>query len=311
MITYDEKVVVVTGGGAGSIGERHARTFASRGASVVVNDISPKAADATVNAILANNGRAIANYDSVLDGGKIVAQALDAYGRIDLMLNNAGNRGIGPEGPTLVGDVSATWWRETVDVHLTGTFECTKAALKPMVEQGSGSILVTSSPTGIFGCTGASAYSAAKMALIGFMQSTAVEYHSLGVRCNALVPVADGGGTRATLSAAWNDAASAEYVSEFAAWLAHESCSISGRAFEVGGGYIHPLRVQMGAGIQFDEHAYSAETIAEHSGLLNDFSDSFYPDIGELTVILNKIADRAGEPPMETVRFSSETGEPV
>ena len=67
----------------------------------------------------------------------------------------------------------------------------------------------------------------------------------------------------------------------------------------------------MGAGIQVDEHAYSAETIAEHSGLLNDFSDSFYPDIGELTVILNKIADRAGEPPMETVRFSSETGEPV
>ena len=305
MINYEGQVVIVTGAGSGSIGEIHARTFARRGASVVVNDINPDAADATVEAISEDGGNAIANHDSVLDGDRVIGQAMGAYGRVDVMLNNAGIDGVGPEGPLVVGDISEAFWRKTLDIHLMGTFACTKAALKPMQEQGSGRILVTSSPTGIFGCTGANAYATAKMALFGFMQCVALEYQDQGISCNALVPVAAGGTTQAKFSEEWINCASAEYISEFAAWLAHDSCTVSGKAFEVGGGYIHPIRMQMGAGIHLEEADYYAEAIAERAELLADFSDSFYPDVGELTVVLNKIAEKAGEPPMETVRIPS------
>ena len=301
MINYDGQVVIVTGAGEGSIGEVHARTFAKRGASVVVNDISPAAADATVETIVADGGQAVANHDSVLDGARVVGQAMDTYGRIDVMLNNAGIDGVGPEGPLDVGDISEAFWRRTLDIHLMGTFACTKAALKPMQEQGRGRVLVTSSPTGIFGCTGANAYATAKAALFGFMQCVALEYKDQGITCNALVPVAAGGTTRGKLSQEWIDCASAEFVSEFAAWLAHDSCLVSGKAFEVGGGYVHPLRIQMGAGIHLEQADYSAEAIAKCSEQLTDFSNSFYPDVGEMTLVLNKIAQKASVPPMETV----------
>ena len=306
MISYEGKVVVVTGGGEGSIGESHAKSFAKRGACVVVNDIKVEAANATVEAITNANGQATANHDSVLDGTAIVNQTLETYGRIDVMLNNAGIDGVGPEGPLNVGEISEGFWRQTLDVHLMGTFACTKAALEPMQEQGSGRVLVTSSPTGIFGCTGANAYATAKAALFGFMQCVALEYRDHGITCNALVPVSAGGTTRAHLSEKWVARAHAEYVSEFAAWLAHDSCSVSGKAFEVGGGYIHPLRVQMGAGIYLEEANYSAEAIADHAQQMSDFTDSFYPDVGEITVVLNKIAEKAGVPPMEAAKLPSQ-----
>ena len=303
MISYEGQVVVVTGGGEGSIGEAHAKSFAKRGACVVVNDINVEAADATVESIINTNGQSIANYDSVLDGIAIIEQTLDIYGRIDVMLNNAGIDGVGPEGPLNVGEISEDFWRETLDVHLMGTFACTKAALKPMQEQGSGRVIITSSPTGLFGCTGDNAYATAKAALFGFMQCVALEYKDQGITCNALVPVSAGGTTRAHLSEEWVARAHAEYVSEFAAWLAHGSCSVSGKAFEVGGGYIHPLRIQMGAGIYLEEANYSAEAIADHAQQLSDFTDSFYPDVGEITVVLNKIAEKAGIPPMEAAKL--------
>ena len=309
MISYEGKVVVVTGGGRGSIGEAHARSFAKRGAWVVVNDINVAAADATVEAIVGANGQAVANHDSVLDGASLIQQTLDTYGRIDVMLNNAGIDGVGPEGPLNVGEISEEFWRHTLDVHLMGTFACTKAALQPMQEQGSGSILVTSSPTGIFGCTGANAYATAKAALFGFMQCVALEYKDQGITCNALVPVSAGGTTRAHLSEEWVARADAEYVSEFAAWLAHDSCTVSGKAFEVGGGFVHPIRIQMGAGIYLDQADYSAEAIADQAQRVCDFSDSFYPDVGELTVVLNKIAERAGIPAMDAVQLPSQPGQ--
>ena len=305
MISYQGQVVVVTGGGEGSIGEAHAKSFAKRGACVIVNDINVEAADATVESIINTNGQSVANYDSVLDGTAIIEQTLDTYGRIDVMLNNAGIDGVGPEGPLSVGEISEDFWRQTLDVHLMGTFACTKAALKPMQEQGSGRVIVTSSPAGIFGCTGANAYATAKAALFGFMQCVALEYKDQGITCNALVPVSAGGTTRAHLSEEWVARAHAEFVSEFAAWLAHDSCSVSGKAFEVGGGYIHPLRIQMGSGIYLEEANYSAEAIADHAQLLSDFADSFYPDVGEITVVLNKIAGKAGIPPMEAVKLRS------
>ncbi len=306
MISYDGQVVVVTGAGAGSIGETHARTFANRGASVVVNDIDPTAADATVEAIVADGGRAIANYDSVLDGADLVARAIDTFGRVDVMLNNAGIDGVGPEGPLDVADFSEEFWRRTLDIHLFGTFACTKAVLKHMQDQGYGRILVTSSPTGIFGCTGANAYSTAKAALFGFMQCVALEYKDQGITCNALVPVASGGTTRTKLPHEWVESARAEFVSEFAAWLAHRECPISGKAFEVGGGYIYPLRFQVGSGIHLEQDDYSAEAIADCWEQLTNYSDCFYPDIGDFSVVLNKIAEEAGVPSMEPVRLPSQ-----
>ena len=97
---------------------------------MVVNDINVEAADATVESIVSANGQAIANHDSVLDGTAIIDQTLDTYGRIDVMLNNAGIDVVGPEGPLNVSEVSEDFWRQTLDVHLMGTFACTKAALQ-------------------------------------------------------------------------------------------------------------------------------------------------------------------------------------
>ena len=327
MISYEGKVVVVTGGGEGSIGESHAKSFAKRGACVVVNDIKVEAANATVEAITNANGQAIANHDSVLDGTAIVNQTLETYGRIDVMLNNAGIDGVGPEGPLNVGEISEGFWRQTLDVHLMGTFACTKAALKPMQEQGSGRILVTSSPTGIFGCTGANAYATAKAALFGFMQCVALEYRDHGITCNALVPVSAGGTTCQGAPVRWAQwkrvaRAHAEYVSEFAAWLAHDSCSVSGKAFEVGS----PLeaiftlsefrwaqafiwkrlttQLKLSLITRSKCQILLTASILTSSGRV-ERARARGPN-GRPASVLNKIAEKAGVPPMEAVRLPSQ-----
>ncbi|MFN5601799.1 MAG: SDR family NAD(P)-dependent oxidoreductase, partial [Acidimicrobiaceae bacterium] len=173
-LTYDGKVAVITGAGGG-LGRQHALLLASRGALVVVNDLGgtvdgsgadSSAAQKVVDEIRAAGGEAVANHDSVStpEGGEgIIQTAVDAYGRVDIVINNAGilrDKTVHNMTPDLVDPV--------IDVHLKGAFNVTRPAWIRMREQGYGRIVSTSSAAGIFGNFGQANYGAAKMGLVGF-----------------------------------------------------------------------------------------------------------------------------------------------
>ena len=192
-LRFDGKVVIVTGAGGG-LGREYALEFASRGASVVVNDLggnhtglgySTKAADVVVEEIKAKGGKAVANYDSVEFGEKIVKTAVDAFGKVDVLINNAG----------ILRDVSFLKmkdedWDLIMKVHMKGAYSCTKAVWNIMREQGYGRIINTSSGSGLYGSFGQSNYSAAKLGLHGLTMSLAKEGEKRNVRVNSIAPVA-------------------------------------------------------------------------------------------------------------------------
>ncbi|PLW83936.1 3-oxoacyl-ACP reductase [Kineobactrum sediminis] len=200
-IRYDGKVAIVTGAGQG-LGRCHAIALAARGAKVVVNDLggskdgvgaSSEAARGVVAEIKAAGGEAIANGANVANYDEVeamVQQAMDEWGRIDILINNAG----------ILRDKSFTKgsiedFKLVVDVHLMGTVNCTKACWDIMRDQAYGRIVVTSSSSGLYGNFGQSNYGAAKMAVIGLMNTLVQEGAKYNIRVNALAPTA---GTRMT-----------------------------------------------------------------------------------------------------------------
>jgi NAD(P)-dependent dehydrogenase (short-subunit alcohol dehydrogenase family) len=192
-LRFDGKVVVVTGAGNG-IGREYALFFGSRGAKVVVNDLggshqgvgnSTNSADKVVAEIKAKGGIAVANYDSVEFGDKIIKTAIDNFKRVDILLNNAG----------ILRDISFQKmkdedWNLIFKVHVYGAYSCTKAAWNIMREQGYGRIINTSSVAGLHGNFGQVNYSAAKLALHGFTMALAKEGEKKNVRVNTIAPLA-------------------------------------------------------------------------------------------------------------------------
>lgn len=295
MLRYDDRVVIVTGAGNG-IGKAHAQAFSERGAAVLVNDIDRNAADAVVEAINRSGGQAVGNTVSVVNGGEeIIASALSAFGKVDVLINNAGVGVVPVEGGVPFGDMRDSEWRRLLDIHLNGTFSCSRAAWKHMAQRGYGRILVTTSPVGLFGALGASHYSSAKAATFGLMQCLALEGGDKDILCNALSPVAASEMTKPHFPNDFLEASDARYVAELAAWLAHESCAETGKAFEVGGGFIHQIQFEMSRGISLFGEAYTAEAIRSHAGSLADFSDSIHPRVGDMNVTVNEIQKRSAE----------------
>jgi NAD(P)-dependent dehydrogenase (short-subunit alcohol dehydrogenase family) len=192
-IRFDGRVAIVTGAGNG-MGRDYALTLASRGASVVVNDIgvdpirgggSHAPADSVVEAIRTAGGKAVASYDTVAtqEGGRAIAQAaLDAYGRIDILIHNAAIITTG-----LLTDTRKEDLDSNLAVHLYGGFFVAQPCFSAMKRNGYGRIVFVSS-NGIFGRTGCSAYAAAKAGLIGLMHTVALEGEPFGILCNALMP---------------------------------------------------------------------------------------------------------------------------
>ena len=244
-LRFDGKVVVITGAGAG-LGRSHALFFGKRGAKVVVNDLggaatgggkSSAAADKVVEEIKAAGGVAVANYDSVEDGEQIIKTAIDSFGRIDVLINNAG----------ILRDVSFQKmtkddWDLIFRVHVNGAFRCTHAAWPYMRDQGYGRILFTTSAAGIYGNFGQANYSAAKLALVGFSNTLAIEGEKKNVRVNAVAPVAASRLTETILPKDVLANLKPEHVTPLVAWLAHEECTETGGLYEVGGGYFGKLR---------------------------------------------------------------------
>lgn len=193
---FDGRVAIVTGAGGG-LGRQHALALAARGARVVVNDLggtvdgnggTPKAAQAVVDEIRAAGGEAIANGASVTDPQAVqamVEQALAAWGRVDILVNNAG----------ILRDKSFSKmtledFRLVVEVHLMGAVNCTKAVWETMRAQNYGRIVMTTSSSGLYGNFGQANYGAAKMALVGLMQTLSIEGAKNDIRVNCLAPTA-------------------------------------------------------------------------------------------------------------------------
>src|SRR5580698_2564041 len=253
-LRFDNRVVIVTGAGNG-LGRSHALLFASRGAKVVVNDLggghtgggkSSAAADKVVEEIKAAGGEAIANYDSVEDGVKIVQSALDAWKRVDVVVNNAGILR-----DTSFQKMSQEDWDLIYKVHVLGSYRVTKAAWDHMREAGYGRIIMTASAAGIYGNFGQANYSMAKLGLHGFAQTLAIEGKKRGVLVNTIAPIAGSRMTETILPPDLIAALKPEYVSPLVAWLCHESCEESGSLFEVGGGFIGKLRWERAEGSLF------------------------------------------------------------
>ncbi|MCP4309429.1 MAG: SDR family NAD(P)-dependent oxidoreductase [bacterium] len=243
MLSFEDRVAIVTGAGGG-LGREHALLLAARGAAVVVNDLggsvdgegaSDSAADAVVAEIEAAGGVAVAEHSSVSDpagGAAIVQKALDTYGRLDVVINNAGILR-----DKSFANMDASLLHPVLDVHLRGAFYVTRPAFAHMKEQGYGRILFTTSGSGVMGNFGQANYGAAKMGLVGLMNVLKVEGAKYGIRVNSMAPIAH---TRMTegLFGGIVEMFSPGQVSPAAAYLVSEQCELTGEIWSVGGGSI-------------------------------------------------------------------------
>ncbi|MFO0685916.1 MAG: SDR family NAD(P)-dependent oxidoreductase [Sandaracinus sp.] len=280
-LRFDGKVVVVTGAGNG-LGRSHALEFGRRGAKVVVNDLGgafngegkgSAAADKVVDEIKAAGGTAVANYDSVEDGDKIIKTAVDAFGRIDVLINNAG----------ILRDVSfqkmtEADWDLVYRVHVKGAFKCSYAAWPIMREQKYGRIIMTSSAAGIYGNFGQANYSMAKLGLYGFGSTLAIEGKKNNVIVNTIAPIAGSRMTETVLPANLLEALKVEYVTALVVKLCHESHEDGGGLYEVGGGFYSKLRWERTKGKMFRlGRPVSAEDVDASWGEVTSFAESTHP----------------------------------
>jgi NAD(P)-dependent dehydrogenase (short-subunit alcohol dehydrogenase family) len=242
-IRFDGRVAIVTGAGGG-LGREHALLLAARGAKVVVNDLggavdgsggSAGPAERTVKEIEELGGVAVADASTVAspEGGQaVVDTAMEAFGRVDVVINNAGilrDKAFHNLTPELLDPV--------LDVHLKGAFHVTTPAWARMREAGYGRVLLTASNAGILGNFGQSNYGAAKMGLVGLARVLAQEGARYGIKANVLAPIAR---TRMTeeLLGPLAPKLDPRLVAPVAAWLVHEDCPVTGEVYSAGGGRV-------------------------------------------------------------------------
>jgi len=240
-IEFDGRVAIITGAGGG-LGKTYALELGRRGAKVVVNDLGGNPdgtgaaggpADTTVEEIKAAGGEAVANYDSVAtpEGGAAITQtALDAFGTVDIVINNAGILRDKSFLNQAVADI-----RAVIDVHLLGAFFVTQPAFKVMKEKGYGRLLFTASSAGVFGNFGQANYGAAKMGLVGLSNVLAIEGAKNNIRSNVIAPIARSRLTEDILGPLV-EMVEPELVMPLSLYLVSEACELTHELFSVGGG---------------------------------------------------------------------------
>ena len=254
-IRFDDRVAVVTGAGAG-LGRIYALELAVRGAKVVVNDLggardgsgdgTKGPADQVVEEIRSNGGEAIANYDSVAtpEGGQaMVDAAVEAFGKLDILINNAGIL----RDKTLV-KMEPENWDAVMDVHLKGAYHVTRPAFIQMRENRYGRIIFTSSAAGLYGNFGQTNYSAAKMGLVGFMNTLKLEGDKHHIKVNTIAPVAATRLTEDILPLDLLAKLKPEFVAPFVLYLCSEQCSATGAIYNAGMGYFNRVAFATGPG---------------------------------------------------------------
>jgi NAD(P)-dependent dehydrogenase (short-subunit alcohol dehydrogenase family) len=291
-LRFDGRVAIVTGAGQG-LGRQHALELAARGAKVVVNDLggaldgtgaSTGPASDVVAEIKKNGGEAVASLDNVatVEGAEaIVRTALDAFGRVDIVVNNAG----------ILRDksfknMSPEEFDQVIAVHLRGSFLVTHAAWPHLREQAYGRVVMTSSPAGLFGNFGQANYSAAKMGLVGLTKTLAAEGAKYNIKVNAIAPIAWTRMTEDLLPAEFKDRLSVDLVTPVVAWLAHESNESTGETYSVGGGKIARVFVAEGPGLA-KKDGLSVEDIRDNWQQINETEPYLIAkNIGEQTAAL-------------------------
>jgi NAD(P)-dependent dehydrogenase (short-subunit alcohol dehydrogenase family)/uncharacterized OB-fold protein/putative sterol carrier protein len=280
-IRFDDRVAIVTGAGAG-LGRAYALELAQRGAKVVINDLggardgsgegSASPADQVVAEIKQLGGEAVANYDNVatVQGGEnIVKAALDAFGRVDILVNNAG----------ILRDKSFLKmepenWHAVMDVHLNGAYNVTRPATAVMKENGYGRIVMTTSAAGLYGNFGQTNYSAAKMALVGLMNTLKLEGKKYDIKVNTIAPIAASRLTEDVMPPDLFEKSKPEFVSPMVLYLCSERCKESGAIFNSGMGYFNRAAVLTGPSTQLGdaENPPTPEQIHENWQKINSLA---------------------------------------
>ncbi|HMC68160.1 MAG TPA: SDR family NAD(P)-dependent oxidoreductase, partial [Mycobacteriales bacterium] len=277
MLRFDDKVAIVTGAGR-NLGREYALLLASRGAKVVVNDLGVPISDSddvgsasvsdpagdVVGEIVAAGGEAVANRDSVAtpDGGEAIVQtALDTWGRVDIVVNNAGQVRMGA-----FGDFPEAHVDTLLATQLRGHLNVSRPAWRAMTKAGGGRFVNVSSGSA-WGLPGGAVYGMVKMGVIGLTRSMAAEGAADGIRVNVITPYAKTRPGTGMGPFPWSEALgewlAPRKVAPVVAWLAHESCPANGECFSVGAG--HVARVSIVATDGFIDRDITIESVAEHA----------------------------------------------
>uniref|UniRef100_A0A7G3AMN8 Peroxisomal multifunctional enzyme type 2 n=2 Tax=Lutzomyia longipalpis TaxID=7200 RepID=A0A7G3AMN8_LUTLO len=279
-LRYDGRVVIVTGAGAG-LGREYALLFASRGAKVVVNDLggdpngkgkSQKAADVVVDEIRALGGIAVPDYNSVTEGEKIVQTAMENFGRIDVVVNNAG----------ILRDksfprISETDWDLIHDVHLKGSFKTTQAAWPIFKKQNFGRIIMTSSNSGVYGNFGQANYSAAKLGLVGLANTLAIEGAKYNIHCNVIVPTAASRMTQGIIPEPLFQELKPKLIAPVVAYLCHENTEDNGAVVASAAGWAGKVELIAGKGTMLRtslHHDVTIENVRDAWSKVVDMSEA-------------------------------------
>ncbi|MCK9231726.1 MAG: SDR family NAD(P)-dependent oxidoreductase [Syntrophales bacterium] len=255
-IRFDGRVAIVTGAGAG-LGRAYALELGKRGAKVVVNDFggardgsgagAAGPADKVVDEIKALGGEAVANYDNVATpegGAGIVKTAVDAFGKVDILINNAGilrDKGLLK--------MELENWAAVLAVHLNGAYNVTRPAFQVMRDQGFGRIVMTTSAAGLYGNFGQTNYSSAKLGLVGFMNTLRLEGAKYNIKVNTIAPVAASRLTEDVMPPEMFAKLSPEYIAGIVLYLCSEECQDTGAIFNAAAGYFSRAAMMTGPGI--------------------------------------------------------------
>jgi NAD(P)-dependent dehydrogenase (short-subunit alcohol dehydrogenase family) len=275
-LRFDDRVAIITGGGRG-LGREYALLLASRGAKVVVNDpggsLAGDGADSApaqdvVDEITSAGGEAIAVTDSVAtaEGGRaIIDTAVERFGRVDILIHNAGTVRRGS-----LKEMSYDDFEAVLDVHLRGAFHVVRPAFPLMCEAGYGRVVLTSSIGGLYGNHEVANYAAAKAGILGLCNVVALEGAAEGVACNAIVP---GAVTRMAegLDTSAYPPMGADLVAPAVGWLAHESCSVTGEFFVAIAGRLARAVVAESSGVY--QPSWTVEEVGEQIDRIRDVSE--------------------------------------
>jgi len=286
-IDFTGRVAIITGAGAG-LGKNCAMQLAERGAKVVVNDLGgardgtgagSAAADQVVDEIKAAGGEAVPNYDNVAEaegGENIVKTALDAYGKVDIVVNNAGIL----RDKTFL-KMEPENWDAVIAVHLRGAYCVTRPAFDNMKANGYGRIIMTSSSSGVFGNFGQTNYGAAKMGLAGLANVLKLEGAKYNIKVNVLLP---GAGTRMTEDVMPPEAferAKVEYVTPATLYFCSEQCEESGVYINAGGGHFSRSNIQTNLGVRFENMPTPEDLQANWDAISNMEGAKYFPSTAE------------------------------
>ncbi|KAH7341634.1 multifunctional beta-oxidation protein [Rhizoctonia solani] len=269
-LDFTGHTVVVTGAGGG-LGRTYSLAFAARGANVVVNDVSKENAERVVAEIKKAGGKAVANTSSVTDGAAVIKTALDNFGTVTILINNAG----------ILRDKS---FKNMSDqefdlvkaVHLDGAFSCTKAAWPHFRKQKFGRVINTASAAGLYGNMGQANYAAAKMGLVAYTRTLAFEGAKYGIKASCIAPMAASKMTETIMPPEMLAGLKPEFVAPLVLALTHPSGpEASGKTFEVGAGYVAEIRWERSQGHIFRvDDTFTPSAVRHAFSTITDFESS-------------------------------------